>query len=147
MNKTIVDFAQFDRGAFLVNVLAIIFDKKTKKILIGKRENDPFIKELSWTFPGGRPGYEKDLEFYLKREVKKKTGLEIQINKVIFAKTYPEKREFLSIYFLCEPTNGTETAGEKFKETKWVKPTKVTDHFTTSVHPALLECLKKLENN
>ncbi len=139
---------QFDsenRGIFLVNALGIVYDPKTKKILIGKRENDPHIKELSWTFPGGRPAYEEDLEYYLKLEIKKKTGLDVEIKKVIFAKTYPEKREFLSIYYYCKVINGESEAGEKFGELKWVKPTEVKKYFTTSLHPELFNYLKTLE--
>ena len=40
------------------------------------------------------------------------------LKKIIFAKTYPEKREFLSIYYLCEITGGIEKAGEKFIDLK-----------------------------
>jgi ADP-ribose pyrophosphatase YjhB (NUDIX family) len=140
-----MDWQEFDRGVFLVNLLGIVYNPKTKEILIGKRENDTYIRNLSWSFPGGRPAYEKDLEDYLKLEIKKKTNLAIDIKRVIFAKTYPEKKEFLSIYYLCEATSGEEKPGEKFTEVKWVKPAEVKDYFTTSLHPALLEFLHLLE--
>jgi len=140
-----MDWKQFDRGVFLVNVLGIIYNPKTRQILIGKREDDPYIKELSWCFPGGRPGYNNDIEFYLKHEIKIKTGLEVDVKKVIFAKTYPEKREFLSIYYYCEVSGGKEKAGEKFVELKWVKPSDVQKYFTTSLHPRLLDFLKTLD--
>jgi ADP-ribose pyrophosphatase YjhB (NUDIX family) len=134
------------RGVFLVNLLAIVYDPKTKMILIGRREKDPYIKRLTWSFPGGRPGYRKDLEAYLKHEVKKKTNLDVDVEKIVFAKTYPEKRSFLSIYYLTIPKNvGKEKAGEKFKEIRWVKPTEVKRYFTTSLHPELFKILKKLE--
>jgi ADP-ribose pyrophosphatase YjhB (NUDIX family) len=139
-----MDWTQFNRGVFLLNVLGIIYNSQTKQILIGKRESDPFIKELSWCFPGGRPAYENDLEFYLKNEIKIKTNLDINVKKVIFAKTYPEKREFLSIYFYCEAINGEEKAGEKFVELKWIKPDEVQKYFTTSLHQELLDYLKTL---
>ena len=139
-----MDWTQFDRGVFLVNVLGIIVDPATGKIIIGKRENDKFIKELSWTFPGGRPAYEKDLEEYLEHEIKIKTGLDIEVKNIIFAKTYPEKREFLSIYYLCEKTGGDAKAGEKFVEVKWVAPAEVEKYFTTSLHPNLKEMLRKI---
>jgi len=140
-----MDWSQFDKGVFLVNVLGIVFNPKTKKILIGKRENDPHIKELSWTFPGGRPAYKSDLEIYLKKEIKTKTGLDINVKKIVFAKTYPEKREFLSVYYLCEVIGGEERVGESFVEIKWVKSTEVQKYFTTSLHPKLFEYLKSLE--
>lgn len=139
-----MDFSKFDRGIFLVNVLGIVYNPKTKLILIGKRENDLYIKELSWTFPGGRPAYEEDLEFYLKHEIKIKTGLDVNIKKIVFAKTYPENREFLSIYYLCEIAGGKEKPGEKFIELKWIKPSEIKKYFTTSLHPFLLRYLKDL---
>ena len=140
-----MDWTQFDRGVFLVNALGIIYNPKTKQILIGKRENDLYIKEISWTFPGGRPAYKEDLEFYLKHEIKIKTGLNVDVKKIIFAKTYPEKREFLSIYYLCEVIGGKEKAGEKFVEIKWIRPTDVQKYFTTSLHSTLFRFLKTLE--
>ena len=50
------------KGVFIVNLLAIVYNPKTRKFLIGRREKDPYIEKLSWCFPGGRPGYKKDLE-------------------------------------------------------------------------------------
>ena len=139
-----MDWTQFSRGVFLLNVLGIIYNPKTQQILIGKREDDPHIKELSWCFPGGKPAYENDIEFYLKHETKIKTGLKIDVKKIVFAKTYPEKREFLSIYYYCEVISGEEKLGKKFVELKWVKPSDVQKYFTTSLHPKLLDYLKRL---
>jgi len=142
------NWSEFDKGVFLVNVLGIVYNPATKKILIGRRESDPYIKELSWTFPGGRPVYEKELEQYLQEQIKIKTNLDVQVEKIVFAKTYPEKREFLSIYYLCTVASGTEQtsqAKEKFVEIQWVKPTQVKEFFTTSLHPKLFEYLKTLE--
>jgi len=140
-----MDWSEFDRGVFLLNVLAIVYDPETRQILIGRRENDPYLKELSWCFPGGRPAYENDLEPYLKLEVNKKTNLDIEVKKVIFAKTYPEKREFLSIYYHCQVIGGQEKAGEKFVQIKWVKPSEAQNYFTTSLHPKVLAYLKTLD--
>lgn len=138
---------EFNKGIFLVNLLGIIYNPKTKKILIGRRENDPHIKELSWVFPGGRSGYEKDLEHHLSEEIKEKTGLDVKVKDVVFAKTYPEKREFLSIYYYCEceVIGGAEKPGGGLVGLKWVKPSEVKDYFTTSLHPKLLEYLKTLD--
>lgn len=141
------DWTQFDKGVFLVNVLAIIYDPKTRKILIGKRENDPHVPELSWVFPGGRPGYKKDLEHYVAEIVKEKTGIEVEVKNVVFAKTYPEKREFFSVYYFCEcyVVGGEEKTSEDLVELKWVKPSTVDKYFTTSLHPALHKYLRTLD--
>lgn len=136
---------KLNRGIFLVNALGIVFDTKTRKILIGRRENDPYIKKLTWCFPGGRPKYREELEQGLKREIKKKTGLNVESLGAVFAKTYPEKREFLTIYYLCEVIGGKEKAGEKFVEIKWVNPKELKKHFTTSFHPKLKEYIDNLK--
>jgi len=140
-----MDWTQFDKGVFLVNVLGIIYNPKTRKILIGKREDDPYVKELSWCFPGGRPEYKEDLGIYLKHKIKTKVGLDIDVKQIVFAKTYPKKWEFLSIYYLCEFVKGKEKVSKQFVELKWVKPTDVKKYFTTSLHPKLLKYLKTLE--
>lgn len=139
------NWKEADKGIFLVNVLGIIFDPKTRKILIGRREKDPFMPKLTWGFPGGRPEYGEELEHYLKAEIKGKTGVEVESLGVIFAKTYPEKREFISIYYLCELTGGKEKAQGSFKEIKWVKPQDLEKHFTTSFHPKLKEYILNLK--
>ena len=67
------------------------------------------------------------------------------VGNLLFAKTYPEKRELISLYYYCDVVGGVEQAGEKFEEIKWVKPTEVGKYFTTSIHPRLLSYLKALE--
>lgn len=138
-----IDWNSFDRGVFLINCLGIVY--KNGKILIGKRKPDPYIKELTWTFPGGRPTYDKPLEESLKDEIKKKTGLEVEVKKLIFARIFREKPEFISLYYYCEPIGGNVKAGEKFNEIKWVKPTEIKKYFTTSVDTIIMSFLKQLE--
>jgi len=145
MERSNLNLQDLEEGTFLVNVIGIVFDTKTKKILIGKREKDPHIKELSWCFPGDTPRYDKDLDHYLKQEVKKKTNLDIEPIGVIFAKTYPENRKIMSIYYLCGITGGEEKAQDAFKEIKWVDPEELEEHFTTSFHPKLKEYILNLK--
>lgn len=137
-----LNWNEFNRGVFLLNVHAIIL--RNSKVLIGRREKDPYIKQLSWSFPGGRPAYDDNLEHHLKLEVKKKINLNIEPKRVIFTKTYPENRQFLSIYYLCKTIGGVEKAGEKFREIKWVKPEELKTHFTTSLHPRLYQMILEL---
>lgn len=139
-----MDWNHFDRGVFLLNVLGIVYNPKTKKILIGRRENDPFIKNLKWCFPGGRPAYQENLEYYLKHEIKIKTGLEIEVKQILLARTFPDDRKFLLLYYLCEPKTTQEKAGEKFVEVKWINTNEVKKYFKTSIDKKLLEYLKKL---
>ncbi|GIU68539.1 MAG: DNA mismatch repair protein MutT [Candidatus Pacearchaeota archaeon] len=135
---------QMKRGVYYPIVLGIIFDSKTRKILIGKRKDEKDIKGLTWAFPGGRPEFGEELEEAIKREVKEETNLDVESLGVIFAKTYPEKRDLLAIYFLCEVVGGKLKPNEDFSEVKWVSPKELNKYFTTSLHPKLKEYLEGL---
>ena len=133
-------------GPFHVILLGVVFDPEKRKILIGKRKKDPNLPELTWAFPGRmKINYDEEVEETLKKGIKEKTGLEVENLGAIWAKTYPEKRKFLSIYFLCEKIGGGEKAGENFVELKWVSPDEIEDYFTTSFHPHLKEYLNNLK--
>jgi ADP-ribose pyrophosphatase YjhB (NUDIX family) len=131
---------------FNVMLLGIVFDTKTKKILIGRREKDPHIKELTWAFPGDTPpSYEDELDVSLKKRIKEMTGIDVENLGAVFAKNYPEKRDFLSIYYLCEVVGGEEKPGGDLVELKWVDPEELEKHFTTSFHPHLKEYILNLK--
>ncbi len=129
-------------GQFLVTLQAIVYNTRTKKILIGLRKNDPNIEKLSWTFIGGK-AEDEELEVSLKKTVKKKTGLDIDVKNIVHAKTYPENRKIISIYF-CTESETEQTDNKGFKELKWIDPKEVRNYFTTSIHPKVLKFLEKL---
>ncbi|MGV8152315.1 MAG: NUDIX hydrolase [Candidatus Nanoarchaeia archaeon] len=142
-----LDLNDFDRGVFLINVLAVIYNPKTKKILIGRRENDPYVPELTWGWPGGRPTYDRELEDSLLDEIKKKTGLtKLEIKKVIYSRITPElERKQILIYFYCETNETKIKAGEKFVEVKWIETDEWVNYFRTSTHPKVIEFLAGLK--
>lgn len=130
---------------FNVILLGVVYNPKTKKILIGRRENDPHIKGLTWCFPGGRLTHGEDLDVVLKKRIKEKTGYEVKNLGAIFSKTYPEKKEFLTVYFLCEVFKGKEKPGEGIVELKWVAPEEIEKHFKVSFHSRLKEYILNLK--
>ena len=130
---------------FNVILLGVIFDPANRKILIGKRENDPDIPQLSWVFPGGSLLHGEDLDKKLKAMVKEGTGLDVKNLGTIFSKAYSEKQDILSVYFLCEAISGDLRAGGDLVELKWVSPDEVEKHFTTSFHPRLKEYIMNLK--
>lgn len=142
-----MDWSKFERGVFLVNLLAVVYDPQTKKILIGKREKDPHIPILSWGFPGGRPNYAKELDASLKYEIKIKTGLSVKVDRIIFARIHKENDQFMSIYYHCTPDGGTLQAGELFTEVKWVAPSEAKSFFSTHLHPRMEKYLSELEGS
>lgn len=130
---------------FKVILLGIIYDPRKKKILIGKRRKDKYIPGLTWAFPGGKPNNKEDIEKTLKKKIKLKTGLNIANLGNVFTKTYPEDRNLLALYFLCEVVDGKEKAADDMAELKWVKPEEIEKHFTTSFHPHLKEYILNLK--
>ncbi len=129
---------------FRVIVLGIIFDPKTKKILIGKRENDPNIPELTWCFPGGELLSGEEIDAALKNKIKLKTGYSVKNLGTFFSKTYPEKSNLLAVYFLTQVFEGEKKPGDDLKELKWVEPKDLEKYFTPSFHKKLKEFLLDL---
>ena len=125
-------------------LLGIVYDTKRKKILIGRRENDPFVKNLKWTPPGGRVNHGEDLEIALKTKIKEQTGLEVANLGHIFSMIPKEKNNFILILYLCEVLHGKEKAGGNLKEIKWVNPEELDDYFDVGYHPHLREYILNL---
>ena len=129
---------------FEVVVLGIILNPKTKKILIVKREADPFVKNLDWTFPGSRVNNGEDVDEALKRGIKEKTGLEVENLGALFAQAPPEKKDRMLLIFLTEVFGGKERIGNKIKELKWINPKDIEKYIKVFIHPKLKEFILDL---
>ncbi|MEN9626255.1 MAG: hypothetical protein RL557_583 [archaeon] len=140
MNKS-----RLKKGTFSVVSLGIVFDTKKRKILIGRRMNDPYVKQLTWSFPGGIPGYGEDLERNLERIIKTKTNLAVKNLGCVFARILQENKKILLMYYLCEVIGGKEKARDDFVELKWVKPEELEKHFTTFFDRRLKEYIFNLK--
>ncbi|MEX0920516.1 MAG: NUDIX domain-containing protein [Candidatus Pacearchaeota archaeon] len=138
-----MDEKKLDR--FNVIVLGIIFDPKEKKILIGRRENDPYVSDLKWSPPGGSLTQGKDLEESLKIKIKEQTGYNIENLGNIFAMIPEEKKNFILLLYLCEVTGGEEKIGGNLKELKWVYPEDLDNYFNIAYHPHLREYILNLK--
>ncbi|MFH1585249.1 MAG: NUDIX hydrolase [archaeon] len=136
---------QKEAPKFNVIVLGVIFNPSTRKILIGRRENDPHVPNLTWCFPGGRVEVDEDVNHTLKREIKLKTGYEVKNLGCIFSGVFQENQEFFNVYFLCEVFKGEEQAGDDIKELKWVNPGEVEKYFETKIHKRLKEYLMNIQ--
>jgi len=132
-------------GKFRVVLLGIIYDPKEKKILIGRREKDKDIPQLTWCFPGGQVGLGENMETVLREKIKGKTGLEVESLGCIYSRIPEEKDDLVLIYALCEATGGEEKEGDSFVELKWVDPEELENHFTTSFHPHVKEYILNLK--
>jgi hypothetical protein len=126
---------------FNVILLGVIFDPKTRKILIGKAKGDE-----NWSFLEGDLAQDEELDVRLKKITNKKTGFIIANLGVIYAKNCIEnKKEKLELYFLCEIKEGKEKKGENVEELKWAKPSEIEEHLNTTFPTRLREYLMNLE--
>lgn len=130
---------------FHVLLVGVIFDPGKRKILVARKDEDPELKGLTWFFPGTELHHGKDLDQTLKKRIKEKTGLEVKNLGAVFSKVYPERKDYLAIYFLCEVFKGKEKPWKFYKELKWVAPEELEKLFTTSFHPRLKEYLMNLK--
>ena len=109
---------------------------KEGKVLIGqRRKKDPYVKELTWVFPGGK--FESlDFESELIKSIKEETGLNVYVNQLIHARQVPDSPEkkvkIIALYYHCTPVSGKEYAGGDLKKLEWVEPMKIFHYFTTS---------------
>jgi ADP-ribose pyrophosphatase YjhB (NUDIX family) len=125
---------------FRVKIMGIVFEPKSRKILIGKRFNDK-----AYSFLEGELNYKEELDKCLKKVAKEKTGYIVHNLGAVYVKNKLKKRDELEIYFLCEATEGKEKPGKNIAELKWVKPKEVEKKLKTKLPARLKEYLLGLE--
>lgn len=130
---------------FTVVALGIIFDPSKRKILLGRRENDPDVPGLTWSFPSGRISSEDDVDKKLKQRIKEKTGYAVKNLGAVFARIFPDNKKIFQVYFLVEAFEGEEKAGGDLVELKWVSPDEIQDYFSTPFHSVLKEYITNLK--
>jgi len=130
-----------EKEKFEVLIVGIIFDPKTKKILIGREEKAQNLPGITWFFPGESATQKEDVDKTLKRTLKSQTGYDVKNLGAIFSKIYPERKDLLAVYFLTQVFDGEEKPGEDIVELKWVSPKELRNYFTTSFHKKLEEYL------
>jgi len=103
---------------FNIKIVGIVFEPKSRKIMIGKNFGDK-----KYSFLEGNLSYKEELDRCLKRVAKEKTGYIIHNLGAVYAiNKLRDKRDALELYFLCEATEGKEKKGKRVEELKWIKP-------------------------
>jgi len=134
-----------EENNFEIVLLGVIFDPATRKILIGRRENDPHAPNLKWCFPAGRLKHGGSVDKVLKQKIKLKTGYDVKNLGTIFVNTSPEKPNLFLIYFLCEVFKGEEQAGDDLVEVKWISPDELEDYRKRPLNTRLKEYIMSLK--
>lgn len=131
-----------------VLVIALAIIDKDGKVLIGARKDpDPYVKDLTWVFPGGKMD-SLDFEQELKEEVSQETGLGVEVRQLVHARLIPDSPEkkvrIVALYFHCELVKGSPRPGGDLKELLWVPARSVCRHFTTSTADEVMRFLGTL---
>ena len=91
--------ARLIRPLFQVYSAAVIFNEK-KQILLVKLTYQRFHP---WGIPGGGIDYGEQPDDAVVRELLEETGLRIEVEKLLFAKTWASR---VGMYYLCRITEG-----------------------------------------
>ena len=127
---------------FNVVIVGIIFDPKTRKILVGKAKGDE-----KYSFLEGNLTHNEELDVRLKKVTTEKTGYIVHNLGAVYAQNCLNSHgEELKIYFLCEATEGQEKLGENIEEILWVKPSEVEEKLGVSFPTRLKGYIEDLES-
>ncbi|TDT45655.1 NUDIX hydrolase [Fonticella tunisiensis] len=104
----------------VVAVKGIIIRKG--KVLIVKRANDDEIEPGTWECVGGKIEFGEALETALIREVKEEVGLNITVDKILYATTFKTNptRQVVILTYLCESNDGEVVLSPEHMDYQWV---------------------------
>lgn len=101
---------------------------RNKKVLLGKRHDDPkkadskLHGEGTWTMPGGKLDFGESFEDAAIREVKEETGIKINsrnLKLISLTNDIVPDAHFVTLGFLCEKFEGEAKVMEPDEITEW----------------------------
>jgi len=136
----------------VIPIILSIITNKSGKVLIGERvEEDEWVKNLTWVFPGGELEH-IEIEKEVKRITKNTTNLDVEVQQLVAARNHPgsgfKKAQIVALYFHCTITGGNKIkASGSINKLKWVKPLDVFKYFTTSTCDEVTKFLTMIEKS
>lgn len=91
------------------------------KVLIVKRSHDDEIGGGTWECPGGKIEFGEDLEAALVREVKEEVGLNVTVEKILYATTFNTNptRQVVILTYLCSAKNNNVVLSKEHSDYLW----------------------------
>lgn len=110
----------------------IVFNRRA---LIVQRSFDEINGGGSWEFAGGKLEFGEDLETGLKREIMEETGLEVGVEKLLFASTFQtrEKRQIVILNYLCHSFSDKVVLSEEHEKYIWADKKTMKKHLTKGI--------------
>lgn len=91
------------------------------RVLILKRSCADEVAAASWETVGGKIDFGEELEEALAREVKEEAGIEVSVEKLLFATTFftDPHRQIVLLTYLCRATDDQVILSEEHSEYMW----------------------------
>jgi 8-oxo-dGTP diphosphatase len=107
-----------NKNNFVVVVKGVILSKG--KALIIKRSNTVSFGKETWEFAGGKIQFGEDLDKSLVREIKEEVGIDIVVNKILYATTIKEpSRQLIILTYLCKSEDNHVVLSKEHSDYKW----------------------------
>ena len=103
----------------IVALKAIIVFKG--KVLIVQRSNKDDVGAGTWEFAGGKLDFGEDLETALNREIQEEVGLNVSIDKLLYATTFKthEYRQLVILVYLCTAMDSNVNLSVEHQDYLW----------------------------
>lgn len=121
------------RPLFQVFAAAVIFDRQGGLLLVKLT----YQREHPWGLPGGSLEYGEAPEAGVRREVREETGWEVEIEKLLFVKTWAPDR--VGLYYLCRIVAGEFQPSDEVSEFGYFSPETLPD-----VRPLDVELIEQI---
>lgn len=92
-----------------------------RKALIIQRSYGEVSGSGSWEFAGGKLEFGEDLEAGLRREITEEVGLQVKIERLLYASTFQSKenRQTVILNYLCHSMSGKVALSEEHEQFMW----------------------------
>jgi 8-oxo-dGTP diphosphatase len=91
------------------------------KVLIVQRAKDDEIGGGTWELVGGKIEFGEDLETALVREIKEEVGLDVTVEKILYATTFKTDptRQVVILTYLCRTNNREVALSKEHMDYRW----------------------------
>ncbi|MCQ6279256.1 NUDIX domain-containing protein [Bacillus sp. EB600] len=91
-------------------------------VLIVQRAQSEKIGKGTWECVGGKIEFGEELESALKREIKEESGLNVKVEKILYASTFTSNpsRQFVVLTYLCRSDDNTVSLSKEHMDYCWV---------------------------
>lgn len=98
---------------FASGVTAVVRNERGEVLLL----EHAFRRRYPWALPGGWMGRVEPPEAAILREVKEETGLDVEIERLLTARTFPSPR--LDVVYVCRVLGGTIRGSGETPRWRW----------------------------